>query len=889
MTTDENSTVRKTDRKTDPSPHEQRQTFTAALLTCVTPADVASVVLERGMAALGAGAGLIALRTAKGQELEIVRSRGYPAEVTDKWRRFSVEGPLPLSEVVRAGVPLFLEDSGAWATRFPEMISELADRFDSAVFLPLSARQRVFGAIHFSFVESRGFGDEERAFLEELGQQCALALDRAQLLEAVEAAQVRAETMLESIGEEFYALDSEWRLTYVNRRASEIWGLSREELLGRIVWDVFPQSLGGVIYDAHVAALRERRAVRFEAISPLRGRWVEGAVYPAEGGGISVYLHDIHERKTVEQAQAEATAAVRWSEERYRRLLDTALEGVLFLDSAGVIASVNQQFVRMLGYETPHELVGQSFDSLFFPENQAHARSRWAARQQGVEEEYELRLRRKDGSACWAIAHVSIERDPNNGAFLGTFTMITDITERRRTAEALQSKSNEISATLESIGDAFFALDREWRFTYVNKEAERFLLRLREDLIGRTIWDEFPASVGSEFETAYRQAMSERATVSFVAYYPPPLDSWFDVRTYPSETGLSVYFRNINEERRQAEEKERLLREQERLVAELKKANAHQKKSLQASEERFRLLVEGVKDYAIFLLDPEGRVATWNAGAQRFKGYQAEEIIGSHFSRFYTDADISARHPWHELEIATEHGRYEEEGWRLRKDGSRFWAHVVITALRDDSGKLQGFAKVTRDVTERRDREKERVAAEMAEQQRRLLKDMLAYVTEGRLILCDAAAELPAPISSDSPHVSIPLSRFALKTIRAAVGEIAEDCHLPRERIQDLVTAASECAMNAVQHAETGTARVYGSRSAGIVQVWVEDQGTGIDLSNLPRAALERGYSTGGSGFGHGFNLMLACCQRIYLLTGTTGTTVVLEQESISPEPAWLK
>ena len=124
-----------------------------------------------------------------------------------------------------------------------------------------------------------------------------------------------------------------------------------------------------------------------------------------------------------------------------------------------------------------------------------------------------------------------------------------------------------------------------------------------------------------------------------------------------------------------------------------------------AQEERFRLLVESVKDYAIFMLDPSGHVTTWNAGAERIKGYTAEEIIGKHFSIFYPPEDVAAGKCERELEVATREGRFEDEGWRVRKDGSRFWANVVITALRNPQGALIGFAKVTRDLTERRQAE----------------------------------------------------------------------------------------------------------------------------------------------------------------------------------------
>ena len=120
---------------------------------------------------------------------------------------------------------------------------------------------------------------------------------------------------------------------------------------------------------------------------------------------------------------------------------------------------------------------------------------------------------------------------------------------------------------------------------------------------------------------------------------------------------------------------------------------------LAASEERFRLMVESVQDYAIFMLDPAGHVATWNTGAQHLKGYSAEEIIGKHFACFYPPEE--ADKPQRELAIAAKAGQYSEEGWRLRKDGSRFWASVTITALREPGGALRGFAKITRDMTER--------------------------------------------------------------------------------------------------------------------------------------------------------------------------------------------
>jgi len=120
------------------------------------------------------------------------------------------------------------------------------------------------------------------------------------------------------------------------------------------------------------------------------------------------------------------------------------------------------------------------------------------------------------------------------------------------------------------------------------------------------------------------------------------------------------------------------------------------------SPEVFRLLVDTVADYAICLLDPTGRITSWNAGAERLKQYKAEEIIGKHFSVFYTRRDLEAGKPGDALRVATETGRFEDEGWRVRKDGSRFLANVVITRIRDENGSVIGFGKITRDITERR-------------------------------------------------------------------------------------------------------------------------------------------------------------------------------------------
>src|SRR5688500_5227044 len=202
-----------------------------------------------------------------------------------------------------------------------------------------------------------------------------------------------------------------------------------------------------------------------------------------------------------------------------------------------------------------------------------------------------------------------------------------------------------------------------------------------------------------------------------------------------------------------------------KVTRDLSERRAHEE-ALRQSEERFRLMVDGVRDYAIFLLDRDGRIASWNLGAQLTKGYLAEEIIGQHFSVFYPQDKLDEDWPARELEFALRDGHFEDEGWRLRKDGSRFWASVVITALYDERGEHRGFAKITRDLTDRR-----RISA--LEEQERHLTQFLAVLGH----------ELRNPIAPISNAVAIlqleDLPNQRLRSVRDILGrQVAHLCRL---------------------------------------------------------------------------------------------------------------
>jgi PAS domain S-box-containing protein len=206
-----------------------------------------------------------------------------------------------------------------------------------------------------------------------------------------------------------------------------------------------------------------------------------------------------------------------------------------------------------------------------------------------------------------------------------------------------------------------------------------------------------------------------------------------------------------------------------KITRDLSERRAAERK-LRQKEEQFRLLVQSVTDYALYMLDPEGRVTSWNLGAERIKQYHAEEIIGEHFSRFYTATDLQKGEPQQALEIARREGRFEKEGWRVRKDGTQFWASVVIDPIRDETGTIIGFAKVTRDITERKDTQK---ALEQA-------REALAHAQK-----MDAIGQLTGGIAHDFNN----LLTVILGSLELASKRLPEDA-----RIVPLIANATQAA-----------------------------------------------------------------------------------------------
>jgi PAS domain S-box-containing protein len=285
----------------------------------------------------------------------------------------------------------------------------------------------------------------------------------------------------------------------------------------------------------------------------------------------------------------------------------------------------------------------------------------------------------RDGSRVTVSSRWSLRRSVD-GKPVSVLESNRDITQRKKLDEKFRN-------LLEAAPDAMVIVDEHGKIQFINAQTEKLFRYSRAELIGQKVEILVPSRYQSRHvidRAAYGRSPHSRPMGAGAELFGRRKDG----SEFPVEISLSP----------QATTAGTLISSAIRDITERKRTE----EALQANDEKLRLLIRGVKDYAILMLDTEGRITTWSEAAERIKGYRAEDIIGQHFSRFYTPEDVANDKPAMELKIAAAEGRFEEEGWRVKKDGSLFWANVVITPLRDKIGRLRGFGKVTRDITERK-------------------------------------------------------------------------------------------------------------------------------------------------------------------------------------------
>jgi PAS domain S-box-containing protein len=378
----------------------------------------------------------------------------------------------------------------------------------------------------------------------------------------------------------------------------------------------------------------------------------------------------------------------RQSSIRFRLLVDSVRDYAIFmLDPSGHVLTWNEGARLIKGYAAD-EAIGMHF-SRFYPQSEIdrgwpeYELARAAADGRFEDESWRLR---KDGTRFWANVVITALRDDND-ELVGFSKVTRDLSERRRYEESLRQSEERFRMLVEHVSDyAIFMLDAEGFVTTWNTGARQITGYEAGEIIGSHLSRFYPPDAIKRAwpEHELRLARMEgRFEDEGWRIRKDGSRFWANVVITalrdPSGTlvGFSKITRDLTEKRRQEQ-------------------------ALTQSEERFRLLVEGVDDYAIFMLDRNGFVTSWNGGAERISGHASAEILGKHFSHFYASEDIAAHKPWRQIAEAREAGRVTDEGWRARSDGTLFWASSVMTALHDGEGRPYGFANVMQDLTHRR-------------------------------------------------------------------------------------------------------------------------------------------------------------------------------------------
>jgi PAS domain S-box-containing protein len=496
-----------------------------------------------------------------------------------------------------------------------------------------------------------------------------------------EAVERRVHGMLESISDAFVALDRAWRYTYVNRRAEELSHRSREQMLGRTPLEVFPHFNGSRSEQGFREAFTEQRAVHFEEHDPPRDTWVEMHVYPSEEG-LAVYFRDITDRKRTE-------ARLRL----FESIVVNAYDGVVILEpeleegrSTRRILYTNEAFARMTGY-SKEELLESEVLLLVGPETDKGAIERMRAalsRKEPFRED--LLIYRKDGTTLWTESTLVPVSD-QEGMLSHWVSVTREVSERKRAEgtalrlareEAARTEAEaahaRIEAILESITDAFFALDRERRFTFVNRRAAEVMQRSRAQLLGQLLDEMLPEDALDGLARGVHRVL-EGQSASDCEMYLTSLAAWFDCHVSPSGEGVSVYLREVTA-RKRAEEARR----------------------------RLSSIIEATPDF-VGSTDPQGRGLYLNRAGRRMVGL-AEDQDASAWSL------ASAHPPWaarrllaESVPTALREGVWLGETVMRSPDGREFPVSQVLLAHAEADGKLEMFYTIIRDISDRKQAE----------------------------------------------------------------------------------------------------------------------------------------------------------------------------------------
>jgi PAS domain S-box-containing protein len=618
--------------------------------------------------------------------------------------------------------------------------------------------------------------------------------ERRQTQELLQKSEERYRQLVELCPDALLVIAEE-QIVFANTAAHRLLGVADpEQLLGKPV-DDFVQLESREAFHRHLRELPPEDSVtdtrKASAVLQLRAITFSEVVFQRPDGSrvfvevagtrltfqdepaIQLIAHDITDRKA-------AAAELRESEARKTAIFEASLEAIVCVDQSGTVREWNAAAERIFGYPR-EEALGQRLDNLIVPtalrERYLHGLTDYLMTGVGslIGRPIELVARRQNGAEFpieLAITAVNSSEPPMFTAF------IRDITERKRIEDALRQSEARKAAVVATALDAIVSIDHEGKIIEWNPAAEKIFGYSRALALGRNMAElimprsavEAHRAGFTRFLTSGRDRMlGQRTETAAMRANGAEFPVEVTVTRIPGDEPptYTAYIRDITERKRTEE-------------------------ALRKSEERFRLLVDGIDDYAIYMLDIHGRVITWNSGAERIEGYRSNEIIGRRFTRFYTPEDIARRKPEQALAVATAEGRFRDEAWSVRKDGSRYYASVVVTALRDEQGKLYGFSKISRDITKRHEAEQEarRLQSKLESSVKDRTAELQAAYQEMEAFSYSISHDLRAPLIHIGGFVEILQSEAASQLdekSRQYLSTIAESTRQMGRMIDDLL------------------------------------------------------------------------------------------------------
>ena len=628
---------------------------------------------------------------------------------------------------------------------------------------------------------------------------------RRNLTEELLGNQEATAALLDLTGDAIFVRNLRNEITFWNKSAEKLYGWNQREVLGRstheLLSTVFPAPLPSIEAEVLRKGSWEGELIhkqRDGTLLTVSSRWV----VQKDGSGKPVAT--LESNRDISKRQRE--------ESRFRGLMEAAPDAMVVVNQSGEIVLMNVRAEEKYGYQRD-ELLDKKIEVLIPERFRGHhpgqrkgffGDPKVRAMGQGVE----LFGLRKDGSEFPAEIMLS-PLVSDTGTLV--IAAVRDITVRKAADAHLVQMEGRYRGLLEAAPDAMVVVNRAGEIVLLNVQAERKFGYPRDELLGQEVTRIIPKGFAERLIADGTRTAAE--ALSQVMGTGIELSGRRkDGSEFPIEIMLSPL-----------ESAEGILVTAAIRDITVRKA---EEESLRQSEERMSLVVSNATDYAILMLDLEGRVVTWNEGAEKIKGYRAEEILGSHFSIFYTREDIAHGVPEAELATVRKHGRFETEGWRVRKDGTAFYADIVITALLDKAGELRGFGKITRDISERLKAEDDRAKA--AEDLRRSNDQLrqFAYV---------ASHDLQEPLRMVASYSQLLAKRYKGRLDSDAdefIGFAVDGCNRMQGLIRDLLVYSRSGAYSKVPQSISADDALKGALAD--LRGAIGDSGAVVTYDRLP-------------------------------------------------------